>query len=856
LAYLKLQGILTSKASAADLRRYKESQQSETLYANSVEKLSDGVKTDFNDAFNAKRQELLTSIATGGIDILPVSDVPVDMRRENEPDSDQHGKNVATDEPETQAPKDDETSSSTYSQDKPMINAPTDTAAVVQLQDSATKNASAAVPPPTPDANTDATPSPSSQHRRSKLDLSGAKRMLFGSLGLKTPKTKQDELKTREKLMKDVKPATEPQVEMETENLDDIAADDSWKNKIDLRAVECCHEGIELSTPPFPFVQRWDPQQQRGYRDNAYHKGKGKKRKRNNSNHYEQSSYEGSQRKLVRYDDYEAPQEESHLFDANASGVTQDEEPLDDSCDQNFRDSQAVDEQLLRETDEAAEDLPSLPEDLTTCRTLTRKATKEGLIIAFKQLEMSAETNWQPNISEYQIAAVDDVRSDGVLEMTPAKRDHPTKQVEYDGTTGKRLYSKFEMPGYDNEDDSGKLEISFDELIDPIILRDVQDESDVDKQVNNQLEGSRAEDAAAAREPGDKNFEGHEFGLDGTANVATEPSEENRKEISELIKDAGWRSSIQSAANGGLTAPEDADHQEKRNEHDDSTLIDAPSPKFNGFSSSPVVNVRSSPPIPEVHDPKQMYASGTEIAESAESVPAQDSSSKSVASDRKSAVEYPSLPQLGDESELLQEEAQHRSDPLFERQLLSQDLISSGMDQTPAQSTRSHTNNSQEINPVMSSPSLRAAAESEDEFPELFSQAWESRMSQEVEIKPEFSQNNSISPPSYRRPKGLSKRGSLQKDSNHSWRPDNDNSVSDEEDDEDGASTPRPSQQKSSLVVDLTLSSDSVEFGQNNDDDDSYKLPNGPGWVKKARASRERSASIKANAGKMKTKSR
>jgi hypothetical protein len=36
--------------------------------------------------------------------------------------------------------------------------------------------------------------------------------------------------------------------------------DDSWLQRIDLRAVECCEEGIELSTPPFPFYHRWDPE--------------------------------------------------------------------------------------------------------------------------------------------------------------------------------------------------------------------------------------------------------------------------------------------------------------------------------------------------------------------------------------------------------------------------------------------------------------------------------------------------------------------------------------------------------------------------------------------------------------------
>jgi len=35
---------------------------------------------------------------------------------------------------------------------------------------------------------------------------------------------------------------------------------DAWRQRIDLRAVECCDGGVQLSTPPFPFYQYWDSQ--------------------------------------------------------------------------------------------------------------------------------------------------------------------------------------------------------------------------------------------------------------------------------------------------------------------------------------------------------------------------------------------------------------------------------------------------------------------------------------------------------------------------------------------------------------------------------------------------------------------
>lgn len=728
-----------------------------------------------------------------------------------------------------------------------------------------------------------ATLSPPSQHRRSKLDLGGAKRMLFGSLGLRTPKTREDESKTREKLMKDVRPVKEPHLDEEdkdTKDIEVIAADNSWKDKIDLRAVECCHEGVLLSTPPFPFAQRWDPQQQGGYNQGNAKKRKGKKRKRNNDDYYQESFCQERQQQLAHPEDYEAPEERLNHPNAKPPG-DQIHEP---SSDGSFQDSLAVNAQLLRETgdvsadtikgnDELSTDLPSLPEDPTTCPPLTREIAKPGAVIAFKQLEMSAETNWQPKISDFRTAIVDQITEKGDLCMTPAKRDRRNKQAEYDDQTGERLYTKFEMPGYNDEDDDVNLEISFDELITPILIRFADNQAS-----DGNEEQGRGEDHQSAQDIEDGTvFTQHgndvavqwNLNFDGAADVAEdkdiEPSQGAREEISELIKEAGWRSSVQSGVNEGL-GREALVTFEREDCQEGTTLIDPPSPRFNGFSSSLVINVRSSPPIVESRPTKRLHASSTEIAES---VPPQDSvvsDAKSTISESRSAVEYPTLPQLGDDSELSHEEAQQRSDPLFDHQMLSQDLISNSMDDSPAQSTRSRTRPSQDSNPPKAVQSLDANA-SEDEFPEPFSQAWENRMSQVRDIKPESSPEDAISPPSYRRLKANGRHSSSQRESSHTWKPDDDCSADEEEEEhdneydheDDGASTPRPSKsQMSSQIVDLTISSDMVDpiDDPNNGDDDSYRLPEGPGWVSKTRASSKRNASTKINAGKAKTQSR
>lgn len=47
---------------------------------------------------------------------------------------------------------------------------------------------------------------------------------------------------------------------VEEEEMSEDEDDDSWRERIDLRAVECCDHHVQLSTPPFPFYQYWDAQ--------------------------------------------------------------------------------------------------------------------------------------------------------------------------------------------------------------------------------------------------------------------------------------------------------------------------------------------------------------------------------------------------------------------------------------------------------------------------------------------------------------------------------------------------------------------------------------------------------------------
>merc|ERR1712230_89455 len=152
---------------------------------------------------------------------------------------------------------------------------------------------------------------PSSVARRSKPDVAGSKRLLLGSLGVRVPKTQQEKDALQKKLKDrnnqrmapppDLEaPALAPKIASKTTPTEDQQGheseddDESWREKIDLNAVECCEEGINLSTPPFPFYQRWDPQQRRkkskARNGRAYAAGQGaqpgkgrKKRSRDNT---------------------------------------------------------------------------------------------------------------------------------------------------------------------------------------------------------------------------------------------------------------------------------------------------------------------------------------------------------------------------------------------------------------------------------------------------------------------------------------------------------------------------------------------------------------------------------------------
>lgn len=325
----------------------------------------------------------------------------------------------------------------------------------------------------------ESTPAPSEPRRR-KLDLGAGRRMLFGSLGIRNPKSREDEEKLRNDLMKDVRPLITPKtVEQPKTTVDEPVNEDpeAWKASITYRAVECVQDNIELSEPPFPFKQRWDPKQQndrggkRKQRDQVQYYddtrvSKKQKRRKGKDKHYSEARDNLEEPLELSYDDnYDTQYDESTQFSRHKAHDS------DGEISQNLiHDTQDTSQAVSQNP----EDLAPLPEDPSALPKLAQGAAKIGMTVAFKCLEMSEATNWQPRISPYRTAVVVSLSENGELQLSLAMRDRkPGRQ--YNEETGERIYGKFEMPADDDEmdeDDDGMLYLSFGDLHEPKIVQE------------------------------------------------------------------------------------------------------------------------------------------------------------------------------------------------------------------------------------------------------------------------------------------------------------------------------------------------------------------------------------------------
>ncbi|KAM7194229.1 hypothetical protein V8F33_007375 [Rhypophila sp. PSN 637] len=239
---------------------------------------------------------------------------------------------------------------------------------------------------------------------------------------------------------------------------------EAWRHKIIYRAVECCQEGITLSEPPFPFYQRWDPHQQ-------IKKRFSKRKQRDQTGYYEDDS-QSKKKQRTQYSGH-GTQEDDELWDASyfSAGQYNDSNIVlnyDDEPEAPAEDT--TDAYAGQEDDE--DDLPPLPTDLACLPALGPGEAKSGMILTWKQMIMSKATNWAPQVFSFR-GSVIDVHDDGSLRVLLAKRDRhiDRNEKEYD-EDGNRVYDKFEFPGMDDELEE-ELELGY-RTLDPLDMMETR----------------------------------------------------------------------------------------------------------------------------------------------------------------------------------------------------------------------------------------------------------------------------------------------------------------------------------------------------------------------------------------------
>ena len=278
--------------------------------------------------------------------------------------------------------------------------------------------------------------------KRARLDLASSRRMIFGSLGVRTPQTTEQEHKLREKLSQNIRQLKQAKEEhassvsqtpQATTPADDDA--DSWKDRLIISAVECEEPGGVLPPPPFPFQQGWA-------RPN-----RNKRKMRDQSQYYQN-----------RNDDY---QEAEQPGAPDFPRLSYDEVSL-----------QETDGTASLKVNHVADELPS-EKEIEKLPPLEQAEILPGATIAYQELHVDASTNYEPAISPYRVGQVSSVDKDGTVYVQIGKSllDLLVK-ANVDQETGERIYGKFEIANEDaDEEDDGTRDISFSSMIKPKLVK-------------------------------------------------------------------------------------------------------------------------------------------------------------------------------------------------------------------------------------------------------------------------------------------------------------------------------------------------------------------------------------------------
>ena len=390
--------------------------------------------------FEMRRQELLNAIANGGVDV-EAQTVGIET-----PEADGDG----------DAQQGPEELSSKQIQDRPL-----------GCQEATDLNG---------DASKVLAFVPSSVTRRARLDIASSQRMLFSSLGVRTPKNEEEKATTRQLLANQPKrdarsipkpdACSIPQAEgdaakgpiEETLPRDEDSDPEAWRSKIMLRAVECCEEGIALSTPPFPFRQRWDPQQRRGRRSQR-NRGtgaeRGKRQQTNTTNRSDEPrAYADRKRKWGKARQSERPVQEWDGFETydkyNPNGC--DALDYDEQPTRKEEQPEQYDQWGGKWTEDGVYDsdpFAPIPTDIDSLPVLTHDEAVRDDLVVYRALVCDESTGWQPDSVTRSVRILSPNPAGGDVVIRIALCDLQSRRFD---DNGDRVYGRFEMPGVDDED--------------------------------------------------------------------------------------------------------------------------------------------------------------------------------------------------------------------------------------------------------------------------------------------------------------------------------------------------------------------------------------------------------------------
>lgn len=389
----------------------------------------------------SERKKLLDQIASGGVDITSSRSAGQEGEDDDEPPEEESSRPNKVRSPAVDVGVSDAAS----------------TQIITEIQQAAGANSRKLPEVLAPEANVESHQAPAA--KRARLDTKSMKRLVFGSLGLGTPKTQEEREAVQKKLAARPKRAATatPSVDQVPELIAEEEEDpDSWRDKIVLTAVECVDADVTLTAPPFPFQQRWDPQYQFTKKRKT---PRGRKYRGQRNGEYEPYDPSFDQLESARPDKY------NQSTGSDALNYGGDEE--DDEDDESYWEEGA----LLGDDDGEAEDadeddiFPPVPADITSLPPLAAAEAKTGDFIIYQELSVSAATGWQPKITA-QVAHIKSCNEDGSWTIL-LKQNRP-KEYAADGT---RIYSKFEMENFsDDGNDEKTKRVLHAELQDPRLL--------------------------------------------------------------------------------------------------------------------------------------------------------------------------------------------------------------------------------------------------------------------------------------------------------------------------------------------------------------------------------------------------